>query len=147
MDRNTLEKKEILVIGGLGFIGSNIVQKLVSRKAKVTIFDACLDPYGWNFANIAEVKDQVAFVKGDTRDLEAVKAAVVGKAAVVDCAAQVSHTISVKNPFLDLDINCRGALNICEALREKNDSAKLVYAGTRGEIGKMVFNPITEDHP
>jgi len=41
----------VLIIGGLGFIGSNIAHKLVSLGADVTILDACLDPYGWNFAN------------------------------------------------------------------------------------------------
>jgi len=48
-----------LVTGGLGFIGSNIVHKLVELGASVSIIDACLDPYGWNPANIKEVKDKM----------------------------------------------------------------------------------------
>ena len=53
-----MDGKHVLVIGGLGFIGSNIAQRCVGLGASVTIYDACLDPYGWNFANIKEILDQ-----------------------------------------------------------------------------------------
>ncbi len=137
----------ILITGGLGFIGSNITQKLISLNAKVTIFDACLDPYGWNFANINEVKEKVEFIKGDIRNMEAMESVVRDKDIIIDCASQISHTISIKNPLLDIDINCKGALTVLEAVRRRNDSAKLVYAGTRGQIGSMVYNPVDENHP
>lgn len=143
----SMDGKKVLVIGGLGFIGSNIAQKCVSLGATVTIFDACLDPYGWNFANIAEIKDKVIFVKGDTRDVAAVQEIVVGQDIIVDCAAQVSHLISVKDPLLDIDITLRGGMNVLEAVRLHNKDALLLYAGTRGAVGKMVHKPITEEHP
>ncbi len=146
----TLERmdgKKVLVIGGLGFIGSNIAQKCVALGAHVTIFDACLDPYGWNFANIIEIKDKITFVKGDTRDVAAVQNVIVGQDIIVDCACQVSHLISVKDPLLDIDITLRGAMNVLEAVRLHNKDALLLYAGTRGAVGKMIQKPITEEHP
>lgn len=139
--------KKVLVIGGLGFIGSNIAQKCVSLGAIVTIFDACLEPYGWNFANIKEIKEKIKFIKGDTRDYEAVKQAVTGQDIIYDCAAQVSHLISVKEPMLDIDITLRGGMNVLEAVRQCNKDAIVVYAGTRGVVGKMLIKPITEEHP
>lgn len=142
-----MKGKEVLITGGLGFIGSSIAHKCVSLNANVTIYDACLDPYGWNFANIKEIKNRIKFVKGDTRQLELVKKTMKGKDIVFDCASQISHTISVKQPFLDLDINCKGPLNLLEAARTINDKAKFVYAGTRGQIGRMVYSPIDEEHP
>jgi nucleoside-diphosphate-sugar epimerase len=142
-----LDNKKALVTGGLGFIGSNIVQKLVELGSKVTVYDACLDPYGWNFANIKEIKDKVEFIKGDIRDINLLKQVVKGKTCIFDCASQISHLISVKDPFLDIDINCKGAMTVLEAVRQENKEAKLVYAGTRGEIGKMEYNPIDEKHP
>ncbi|MEK6954525.1 MAG: SDR family NAD(P)-dependent oxidoreductase [Candidatus Micrarchaeota archaeon] len=142
-----LSGKKVLITGGLGFIGSNIAHALVSKGAKVTIYDACLTPYGWNFANIKEIKDKVKFIKGDIRDMAKLKHLLPDQEYVIDCASQISHTISIKDPFLDLDINCRGALTILEAARKVNDGIKFVYAGTRGEIGRMVYSPIDEEHP
>ncbi|MBI5224906.1 SDR family NAD(P)-dependent oxidoreductase [Candidatus Micrarchaeota archaeon] len=143
-----MESKKVLITGGLGFIGSNIAQKLVPLGADVAIYDACLDPYGWNFANIKEIKGKVKFVKGDTRDTEKLKAHAKDCDYIIDCASQISHTISIKNPFLDIDINCNGALSVLEAARNANNNKiKLVYAGTRGQIGRMVYNPIDENHP
>ncbi len=143
----SMKGSSVLITGGLGFIGSNIAHKAVSLGAKVTIFDACLDPYGWNFANIKEIRKKIEFIKGDTRDFGQVSKAVKNKDFIIDCAAQVSHTISIKNPLLDIDINCRGTMNVLEATRQFNDKAKMVYAGTRGQIGKMVYSPIDENHP
>ena len=137
----------VLIIGGLGFIGSNIAHKLVSLGADVTILDACLDPYGWNFANIKEIKDRITFVKGDIRDFDLIKREIKNKNLIFNCAAQVSHTISMKDPLLDIDINCKGNMTLLEAARAINDKVKIIYAGTRGEIGKLVYSPADENHP
>jgi UDP-glucose 4-epimerase len=147
MDTSGWNGTRVLITGGLGFIGSNIAQACRARGAAVTILDACLDPYGWNFANIKEIKDDVRFVRGDVRDFDTVKSLVETADIIFDCAAQVSHTISVKEPFLDLDINARGALTVLEACRRANPAAKVVYASTRGVIGRRRFTPITEEHP
>lgn len=144
---NKMDGQNVLITGGLGFIGSNIAQKLTSLGAKVTILDACLDPYGWNFANTKEIKDKIIFVKGDIRDLELIKKLTKDMNVIFDCAAQISHLISIKEPLLDIDINCRGAMTVLEAVRAVNDKAKLVYAGTRGQIGKRIYSPIDEKHP
>jgi len=138
---------KVLITGGLGFIGSNIAQKLVPLGAEVTIYDACLDPYGWNFANIKEIRDRVRFVKGDIRNFELMKKHLRGVDVIIDCASQISHTLSIKNPFLDIDINCRGAITVLEAARRVAPNAHLIYAGTRGQIGRMVYSPIDENHP
>ncbi len=142
-----MNNKKILIIGGLGFIGSNIAQRAVELGATVTIFDACLDPYGWNFANIKEIREKITFIKGDTRDKEAVEQVIKNKDIIYDCAAQISHLISVKDPHLDIDITLKGGMNVLEAVRHHNKDAILIYAGTRGAVGKMQIKPITEDHP
>ncbi|MBI2134229.1 SDR family NAD(P)-dependent oxidoreductase [Candidatus Woesearchaeota archaeon] len=142
-----LEGREVLVTGGLGFIGSAIARKAVSLGAKVTIYDACLDPYGWNFANIKEIRHSVSVVKADVRDFRKIKKSVKGKDFVFDCAAQVSHTLSMSNPFLDLEINCQGALNLLEACRQSEGRHKLIYASTRGVVGVPEYSPVDELHP
>lgn len=142
-----MNNKKVLIIGGLGFIGSNIAQRAVELGATVTIFDACLDPYGWNFANVKEIRDKIMFIKADTRDKQAVEQAVKNQDIIYDCAAQISHLISVKEPQLDIDITLKGGMNVLEAVRQHNKDAMLIYAGTRGAVGKMQIKPITEDHP
>jgi len=146
-DFSALKGKNALVAGGLGFMGSNVAHALVKAGAKVTVYDACLDPYGWNFANIKEIRNTIEFIKGDTRNPDAMKMALKGKDVVFDCAAQVSHILSMKDPFIDMDINCRGALTLLEAARTVCDGATLIYCGTRGEIGKAVYSPVDEKHP
>lgn len=142
-----MEGKRALVLGGLGFIGSNLAHKLVSLGAEVTIYDACLDPYGWNFVNITEIKEKVRFIKGDIRDLELLKEAVKDKDFMFNCAGQVSHVDSMKDPFLDIDINCRGNVTTLEACRQSNDRIKIIYAGTRGQMGGLKYSPADENHP
>jgi len=144
---NRMEGKRCLITGGLGFIGSNLARRLVGLGAEVSVLDACLDPYGWNSANIKEIRMKVRFVKADIRDAPAMTAAVKEKDFIFNCAGQVSHVDSMKDPFLDLDINCRGNLNILEACRRLNDKVKLVYAGTRGQMGPLHYSPADEEHP
>ena len=142
-----MEGKRCLVTGGLGFIGSNLARRLVGLGAEVSVLDACLEPYGWNSANIKEIKMKVRFVKADIRDAPAMTAVVKEKDFIFNCAGQVSHVDSMKDPFLDLDINCRGNLNILDACRRLNDKVKLVYAGTRGQMGPLHYSPADEEHP
>ncbi len=144
---SSLSGKSVLITGGLGFIGSTIAHKAVSLGAKVTIYDTCLNPYGWNFANIKEIRNKAKFVKADVRDFSKLKKNVKGKDVVIDCAAQVSHTLSMSNPLLDLDINCKGAINLLEACRQSNDRAKIIYASSRGVIGIPQTTPVDESHP
>lgn len=142
-----MHEERALITGGLGFVGSNLAHKLLALGAEVTLYDACLDPYGWNMANIAEIRDKVRFVKGDTRDFALLKEHVKDKDYIFNLAAQVSHSLSMKDPFLDIDINCRGNMNVLEACRQANDSAKIVYGGTRGQTGEAVYLPVDEKHP
>ena len=83
VDFSQLAGRKVLITGGLGFIGSNLAQRLVREGAEVTLLDACLAPYGWNPANIAEIHNQLLFVKGDVRDRELLDHLVEGKDYIV----------------------------------------------------------------
>ena len=142
-----MEDANVLIIGGLGFIGSNLAHRLVALGAHVVIFDACLDPYGWNYANIKEIERDVEVIVADTRDFEAVKTQVTDKDYIFNFAAQVSHSLSMERPFVDIDINCRGNMNVLEACRRLNDEAMILFAGTRSESGDAQYLPVDEHHP
>ncbi|MCX8023106.1 MAG: GDP-mannose 4,6-dehydratase [Syntrophorhabdaceae bacterium] len=142
-----LKGKEVLVTGGLGFIGSNLSIELVKAGAKVTIVDNMLPRQGGNLFNIKDIEDQVKVNFSDVRNQLSMNHLVKGKDFIFHLAGQVNHVDSMRNPIQDLDINCRGTLVLLEALRQYNRSAKVIFAGTRGEYGATVKLPVDEDHP
>ncbi|MDZ7725115.1 MAG: GDP-mannose 4,6-dehydratase [candidate division KSB1 bacterium] len=147
IDYSSLSKKNILITGGLGFIGSNLAHQLVKYGAGVTLYDACLNPYGWNPANIHEIKDRVTVVNADIRDTATLRTHVQNKDIIFHLAAQVGREVSMENPELDTDINCNGTLRLCNAVADLNQNVKIVYAGSRGQIGEPEYLPVDEAHP
>jgi len=142
-----LKGKEILITGGAGMIGSTIANLAVLLGAKVTILDAMLPLYGGNKFNLEEIKDDIVFIEGDVRDFELIQKTVVGKEVIFDLAAQVSYKDSITQPFVDLDINCRGHLNVLEACRLHNREVKIIFPSSRFVYGSIEYNPVDERHP
>jgi nucleoside-diphosphate-sugar epimerase len=139
--------KRILITGGLGMIGSSIANKLVPYGAKVVVLDARLEPYGFNEFNIKDIKDKVEVIHGDIRHREKLLKIVNDFDIIFNLAGQVSHNDSMKHPLLDAEINYTGHLNVLEAVREVNPKIKIIYSGSRLEYGKILRNPVREDHP
>ena len=137
----------ILVTGGMGFIGSSLAHRLVSEGAQVTLCDAMIDGYGGNLANIAELRGRVEVDGSDVRDAAAMERLVDGRDIVFHLAAQVSHVMSLSNPYPDIDINIKGTAVVLEACRKKNPRAVIVRSGTRGQYGPAVKLPVSEDTP
>ncbi|MDQ2969833.1 MAG: SDR family NAD(P)-dependent oxidoreductase [Acidobacteriota bacterium] len=138
-------EKKILVTGGLGFIGSNLAIRLVQEGARVTLCDAMIEGYGGNRANIREVAPQVAVAICDVRDESAMAELVAGQDVVFHLAAQVSHVMSLSNPYPDIDINIKGTAALLEACRKKNPGVVVVRSGTRGQYGPAVHLPVSEE--
>ena len=143
----SLSGKHILVTGGLGFIGSNLARRLVSEGARVTLCDAMIEGYGGNPANIRAIRSQVAIDTADVRDAAAMERLVAGQDVVFHLAAQVSHVMSLSNPYPDIDINIKGTAVLLEACRKANPDALVVRSGTRGQYGPAVKLPVSETTP
>ena len=141
------KNKEVLITGGLGFIGSNLCIELLERGAIITIVDNMLPRQGGNLFNIADIADRVTVNVSDVRNQLSMNHLVKGKDYVFHLAGQVNHVDSMKNPIQDLEINCLGTLVLLEALRRHNAEARVIFAGTRGEYGASVKLPVDEDHP
>lgn len=139
--------QSVLITGGLGFIGSNLAHRLIELGANVTIYDALLPGHGGNPKNIEEIKDKMTDVRADIRDFDQLKGHVKDQDIIFHCAAQVSHTESMNDPYADIDINCRGTMNLLEAARKVNNDVKIVYVGSRSQVGKMEYSPVDERHP
>lgn len=138
---------KILVIGGLGFIGSNLVRECVRYKHQVSVYDN-LDPHaGGNLYNIHDIKDDVEVHYHDILDFDRLAEHIVGKDIIVNCAASTSHPFSMREPWLDMDVNCRGVINILEAIRRYNPEAKFIHLGTSTQLGRLIYQPADEKHP
>ena len=143
----TLAGKKVLVTGGLGFIGSNLALRLVRDGARVSLCDAMIEGYGGNFENVREIRNDVEIHVADVRDESAMAALVAGREIVFHLAAQVSHVMSLSNPYPDIDINIKGTAALLEACRKHNPEAVVVRSGTRGQYGPAVRLPVPEDAP
>jgi len=133
--------KEILITGGLGFIGSNIALRCVENNANVTLFDSKVD----DLKNIKEIKGKVKIVKGDILDFDFIKELVKRKDVIFHLAAQTSHIVSMENPWLDIDVNCKGSINILEACRKNNPNVRIVFASTVTAAGVPKVTPVNEE--
>jgi UDP-glucose 4-epimerase len=139
--------REVLVTGGLGFIGSNLAHRLVELGARVTIVDSLMPDYGGNLFNICGIEDKVRVNIADVRDEGVMAHLVHGRDYIFNLAGQVSHIDSMRDPQMDLEINVRSHISILEACRKRNCAAKIVYAGTRQIYGKPEYLPVDEKHP
>lgn len=128
-------------------IGSTIAHQAVQAGARVTILDAMLPPYGGNLFNLEGISKAINFVKGDIRDGALVKSLVREADLIYNLAGQVSYVDSNTDPLLDLDINCKGHLQVLEACREVKARARLVFASSRFVYGRIDYNPVDEGHP
>ena len=140
------EGRNVMVTGGLGFIGSNLVHKLVELGARVLIVDSLIPEYGGNLFNIHGIEDKVIVNISDVRDENSMRFLVKGQDYIFNLAGQVSHLDSMKDPFADLEINCRSQLSILETCRKHNRDTKIVFASTRQVYGKPDYLPVDEKH-
>lgn len=139
--------KNILITGGLGFIGSTLAIQLVKLGAKVTLVDAMLPEYGGNLFNIAPIKDNITVNFGDICDQHAMNWLVRDMDFVFHLAGQVSHVMSLQDPFPDIEFNIKGTTVLMEALKNHNRHARLIFTGTRGQYGEAVKLPVGEEAP
>lgn len=146
MAKNSLFKKNVLITGGLGFIGSNLAIKLVESGAKVTILDSLLPNYGGNKFNIFPIKHMVKVKIADMRNQKTIDRIVRKQDVIFNLAGTLSHIDSMLNPFVDLDINCRAQLCLLEACRKYNPKVRIIFAGTRNQYGRALYLPVDEKH-
>lgn len=138
-----------LVTGGLGFIGSNLVLKLLSEGARVRVLDALTRGDGGNRFNlgVAEPGATLSIAIGRADDQKAADAAVAGCDVVFHLAGKVSHVDSLVRPVDDLVDNAATTVVLLDACRRVNPSARIVVAGTRQVYGNPLRLPVDETHP
>ena len=133
----------ILVTGGAGFIGSNLVDALLARGYSVRV----LDNLSTGKRSNLPVDKRVELIEGDVADAQVVRSALQGCGAVVHLAAVASVQASVDDPVGTHRSNLIGTLNLCEAMREVG-VRRVVFASSAAVYGNNgEGQAIDEDTP
>ena len=138
--------RRVMITGGVGFVGSNLAHRLVELGADVLLVDSLIPDYGGNLSNIDGIADRVHVNIADIRQPSTMNFLVRGREVIFNLAGQVSHIDSMRDPYTDLEINCRSQLTILEACRYFNPGVKVVFAGTRQIYGRPESLPVDESH-
>jgi UDP-glucose 4-epimerase len=131
-----------LVTGGAGFIGSNLVERLLEQGHDVSVLDDLSSGYRKNIP----AHPRLTFVEGDVRDRKAVRRAMDEASSVFHLAASVGNKRSIDDPFHDAEVNVLGTLNILEEVRRAG-AGRLVVSSSAGIFGELRTLPIRENHP
>jgi len=137
----------ILILGGAGFLGTNLIRRLLQEgRYKITVVDS-LDPsMKSKIDNLKEFIQSIKFIKGDIRDSKLMKDVVKKKDVIFNCAAQTSHPLSFKDPFFDVGVNCLGNITLLEAVRKYNKDVLVIYTSSSTVIGKAMGEVVSETH-
>ena len=149
VNNRILARRKVIVIGGLGFIGSNLVLRLAQNKTSCFVIDSLNPAYGGNVYNIGDavnpnlIKTNIS----DIRDEHSLSVLLEGAEILFNLAGQTSHMDSMTDPFTDLDINARAQLSILEVCRQVAPDVRIVFASTRQIYGSPHYLPVNEGHP
>ena len=147
MKQNVFARRSALITGGLGFIGSNLARRLLDLGARVTVVDSLIPECGGNLFNIEGIQGQVRVSISDVRNTRIIERLVRGQDYLFNLAGLSSHLDSMRDPMLDIEMNCNAQLSVLEACRKRNQAIKIVFASTRQIYGKPDYLPVDEEHP
>lgn len=137
----------ILIIGGAGFLGANLVRRCLREPGTtITVLDSLEPRLRASTANLLDVWDKIRFVRGSMGDEPLIAETVQGQDIIFNCAAQTSHPLSIQDPLFDAEINSLGNLKLLEAVRFMNREAVVVYTSSSTVIGRAAGEVIDETH-
>ena len=134
--------------GGLGFIGSNFIQRILKSQDDIRITNVDYEGIGSDRANVREVatNKRYRFVKGDIANKNFAQRVLKGADIVVNFAAHTHVDRSIANPSPFFESNCRGAFNLFNSANQ-NEVHKLVHISTDEVYGTIKTGSFTEDSP
>src|SRR5215831_17034327 len=135
-----LAGNRIVVTGGAGFVGSNVVRKLLTENANVVVLD---DFYTGDESNLPRDQKNLEIVRGSVTDFDLVRDVVTDASLVFHLAAR-NIIVSTRNPREDYEVNIGGTLNVLISARELK-VPRVVYSSSTSVYGNPRYLPINED--
>lgn len=150
MDSRLLQKyykgKNMLLVGGAGFIGSSLAKELIKHKANCAIVDPFLKFCGANTFNIKEIIGDVKLYKQPIEDFIASND-IEAYDIIFNCAGLTDHFLGMTDPGLDYEINCLSGLKLLRGLESCKKMPKLISIGSRTQYGKTTERLVDENYP
>ncbi len=139
-----LQNKNILITGGAGFIGSNLVERFLNQNNRVTVLDNFATGKRENIEEFLSHKD-FTLIEGDIRNLEDCLKATLGQDIILHQAALGSVPRSINDPITTNEVNINGFLNMLVACRD-NKVPRFVYAASSSTYGDSKALPKVEEN-
>jgi len=139
-----LANRNVLITGGLGFLGSSLAVKLIECGARVTVIDNLNPLYGGNLFNIAGAVDRIEVIVDDVRNLAILEPLIEKADTMFHLAAQVSYIDSLAMPYEDLDLNAKATLGVLESCRRLNPGLRILFSSSRMTYGRVEGPLVTE---
>src|SRR5438874_5158783 len=143
-----LKGKKILVTGADGFIGSHLVERLLSEECsiKAFVYYNSFNSWGWLDTFSKEDLDRIEIFAGDIRDPNGVRTSMKDVDVVFHLAALIAIPFSYHSPDNYVDTNIKGTLNVLQAAKDFSFD-KILVTSTSEVYGTAVYTPIDEKHP
>ena len=141
-----MKKKNILITGADGFIGSHLTELMVREGFNVTALSMYNSFNDWGWLEEGECKNDIEIISGDIRDPDFCKKITKGKDIVFHLAALIGIPYSYLAPQSYVDTNIKGTMNICQAALD-NEIEQMIHTSTSEVYGTANYVPIDEKHP
>jgi UDP-glucose 4-epimerase len=134
----------VLVLGGAGFIGSNVVSALLSAGHSVTVLDGLVHHTGANLKFIRPHRKALTFLKTEIGRAKGLDKVFREHDVVVDSMGLTAHHFGMEHPHIDMRCNLESHIVAMEALHASKFKGLLVYLGSKSQYGTCPDDPITE---
>ena len=141
-------REHVFVTGAEGFIGSHLVETLLSRGCKVNAFVLynSFSATGWLTEIDDSLRENLTIYLGDVRDQQTVEAALQGCDSIVHLASLITIPYSYIAPVSYFETNVKGTINVLNAAKNHN-VRRIVHTSTSEVYGSAQIVPIPESHP
>jgi len=137
-----MKNKKILITGGYGFVGVNLVRYILDKTNwEIWILDNLKSGKKEYLKDVSS--HRINFIKGDIRNIDDIKKTIVDCNFVVNLAAQVGVIPSIEDPFFDMDVNINGTVNLLY-LSKENGVEKFIQASSAAPLGEQKM-PLNEN--
>ncbi len=130
-----MNKDKVLILGGAGFLGSNIANMFYKSGYQITIIDGLMRHTGGSKENLKSLH-KIKFIAKAIEQVKNLEEIVRNHDLIIDCMAWTSHLSALENPEYDLKLNLISHLHFIRALKKSKDK-KILYLGSRGQYGNL----------
>ena len=141
-----IKQRKALVTGAAGFIGSHLVDRLLSLNCQVVAIDD-LSNGKIEYLQDALHNKRFRFIKGTVVDNKLIRKVVNDGIEVIFHLASGNLLTSLEDPKLDVTVTIQGTLNILEAIKERSSKTVLIFSSTGSVYGEPKYQPQDENHP